>query len=239
MCIRDRPMHRPALHATLAALAPLLIGSGVVSWLEERSMVQGMYMVLDALLNNGSGKYRESSAYTRLVLAFISLYGFFMLVDQVVWALTSFTLGVPDSESLDDSNSSAQSRQDLNLMAIREARLLRVGALWSGTMASMFLAFVWDHSRDLDWEDGGSPSPSSHTLTIIHHPRGHAGWLGWTDTLDLVSSAVLYATTTGCSGGLGYLSNDVVGACYMVVSVPVTAWFATELAMYRKMGKSR
>eukprot|EP00658_Telonema_sp_P-2_P007759 TRINITY_DN12886_c0_g1_i1.p1 TRINITY_DN12886_c0_g1~~TRINITY_DN12886_c0_g1_i1.p1 ORF type:complete len:219 (-),score=52.83 TRINITY_DN12886_c0_g1_i1:241-897(-) len=218
MCIRDRPMHRPALHATLAALAPLLIGSGVVSWLEERSMVQGMYMVLDALLNNGSGKYRESSAYTRLVLAFISLYGFFMLVDQVVWALTSFTLGVPDSESLDDSNSSAQSRQDLNLMAIREARLLRVGALWSGTMASMFLAFVWDHSRDLDWEDG---------------------WLGWTDTLDLVSSAVLYATTTGCSGGLGYLSNDVVGACYMVVSVPVTAWFATELAMYRKMGKSR
>ena len=50
---------------------------------------------------------------------------------------------------------------------------------------------------------------------------------------DTLSRALLFAVSTGCSGGFGSISSDVLGSLFIAVSVPTTAYLAAELAAYR------
>ena len=95
---------------------------------------------------------------------------------------------------------------------VRRARLFRALLWWAALMSAMVLAHLHDNGA---LDRGGALS------------------------FDRASEALLFAVSTGCSGGFGSLSSDVLGAICIAVAIPSTAFLAAEVAAWRKSGTPR
>jgi len=201
---------RGVAYQALMIMCGVAVVSSFVAVIEEREFTQGLYMTLDALLNNGSGKYDEKCHWTQFLLCFCSLFGFFLFIDRCVGLLTSFDLGIPGSGAAHDMHELTAARLSA---PIRLTRVMRVLSIWLAVMTSMVITYCADRGLIQPDDQADDLQDSPGTVLI---------------------AAILYAITTGCSGGFGHLNNDLVGAIYMTISVPTTTWLAAEVALYRR-----
>ena len=96
---------------------------------------------------------------------------------------------------------------------VQTQRLHRVLSAWLALMFMMSTFYYHDH---LATDEEGRAE---------YHIQD-----GW----DRATASVLYAVSTGCSGGFGHLSSDWIGSLFILASVPLTAWLGGEVSMYRK-----
>jgi len=186
-----------ALQLAFAVSVAATVMAGAVCTFEEWPLHQGMHVTVDALMNNGSGKYAVRHAASRLVLCVSSLAGFFTFIEWMVDVMPALA-GWPPLASRWVKGTK------------QPRRLVWVCLLWMLEMILMTATYYFDdHASD---EEGR---------------RMHS------ETMDRLSAAVLYAISTGCSGGFGHLSSDWIGVAYIMLSVPTTAWLARELTWYR------
>lgn len=192
---RRRAMRR-ALWVCSVVLASTVGLAYLVCVFEEWPFSHGLHVTVDALMNNGSGKYAVNHAASRLVLAMASLLGFFSFIEYLVDLLPSLA-GWP-----------ALSEKKLPVGGGPQSRVRYVLLLWVLEMVIMSASYYFDH---LATDEEGR---------LISRR-------------DRLSSAILYAVSTGCSGGFGHLSSNWIGVAHIMVSVPTTAWLAREHAWSR------
>lgn len=193
--------------------ASTLLMSWIVASAEGWSLDKGIHITVDALMNNGSGKYAERTVLSRLVLILASLLGFFLFIEWIVRFLSSLAWRTtPTSAEQLHAADTKLHAADTMVVAEHQQRVGKVLALWLTLMAMMTATFFLD-TKASD-EEGRMRYETQ-------------------EALDRLSEAVLYAISTGCSGGFGHLGSDMLGAAYILVSVPVTAWLAAEVALLK------
>jgi len=207
---------RPSTSAlNIAQEITILAGSSglfayIIASYEEWTYGHGLHVVIDALMNNGSGKYAVKRTVSRLCLTLTSLLGFFVFIEWIV-DLLPIIAGWPPLVEVQQPGSVEETLR-------HRYRFYRVLWLWTFLTSVMSLTYYYDHFAVS--EDGRL------AVDAAMSPEGR------------VSAAVLYAVSTGCSGGFGHLSNDYLGAFYILVSVPTTAWLAREFAWYRRCSQN-
>lgn len=187
----------------------------IVARLEGWPLGAALHVVSDALMNNGSGKHHVSRPATRVVLVFVCLVGFFVLIEFLQQLLPS-AIGWDKQWQMKPrsaADASHEAGRHHSLAEVQKRRVWRVFGAWLALMGTMSMAYFHDH---LATDEEGRAE---------YYHQGH-----W----DRLSASVLYAVSTGCSGGFGHLSSDWVGSMFILASVPLTAWLGGEVSMYRK-----
>ena len=196
--------------------------SVLVAWCEEWDTARGVHIIVNAVFSNGNGKHVVKHPLSRILLAAASLLGFFCFVEwfvRMIPVLTrlellppqrSITLAPIHSARRAGSNSTTSSSDDVPWASAfwvrgekrRRGRLKRCLWLWVTLMSVMFCSYYYDHM-------------TGNTESFF--AQG--------------TMALLYAVTTGCSGGFGSISNDWLDAFFIAMAVPLTAWLAAELSV--------
>merc|ERR1712086_150246 len=92
---------------TLEAVGTLITAAmglaSMVAYFEEWPLHRAMHVTVDAMMNNGSGKYAVQHAASRLVLSVTSLLGFFYFITWVVeMVMMSVTYYLDGADALDE-----------------------------------------------------------------------------------------------------------------------------------------
>lgn len=88
----------PALRVGAVVVLCTTVLSSMVCFLEDWPFSHALHVTVDALMNNGSGKYAVQNAASRLTLAGASLLGFFSFIEWIVEVLPSLAGWPPLSE---------------------------------------------------------------------------------------------------------------------------------------------
>ena len=239
-----------------------IISTLAMAWLEQIPLALAFNTVVNALYSNGDGRYAVTLPISRVLLMVVMLVGFFKFVSAVSSIAMPAMLGAPESPhsprhvllphspSEDEEEEAAETEKEKD-EAARDSTL---------SISQRALDYERGDRARASTVSGSATTQQKHVRFLRVQTRfkrvahGFCFWMilnttmavaylvdqritGASDEIDFqtVSKAALFAVSTSCSGGFETLSNDWLGAIFISIAIPATAYFAAELSAYCKL----